>query len=216
MTSLHGRRWDSLSPGLSLTRIGRGAPDGQDAVPKGSITTGQASFNARFQTASPREDGSGVPVGRVAVPKRSITTGQVSFNARFQTSSPRRDGSESPVGRAAVPNGSQKIASPRRDGSEVPVGQVAVPKDGEKNASPRRDAPGVPVGRVAVPKGTFLKGFFLTGIEPGYSCELAGVGFDVLLKQLADFLGGVGAIDPVVGDFRIADSSVDSPVGKFG
>ena len=156
MTSLHGRRWDSLSPGLSLNRIGRGAC-GQDAVPNGSITTGQASFNARFQTASPR-----------------------------------------------------------RDGSEVPVGQVAVPKDGEKNASPRRDAPGVPVGRVAVPKGTFLKGFFLTGIEPGYSCELAGVGFDVLLKQLPDFLGGVGAIDPVVGDFRIADSSVDSPVGKFG
>ena len=132
MTSLHGRRWDSLSPGLSLTRIGRG------------------------------------PVGRVAVPKGSITTGQASFNARFQT------------------------ASPRRDGSEAPVGQVVVPKS------------------------TFLKGFFLTGIEPGYSCELAGVGFDVLLKQLPDFLGGVGAIDPVVGDFRITDSAVDSPVGKFG
>ena len=157
MTSLHGRRLDSLSPGLSLNRIGRGAPDGGDAVPKGSITTGQASFNARFQTASPRRDGSEVPVSRVAVPK-----------------------------------GTQKTASPRRDGSEAPVGQDAVPK------------------------GTFLKGFFLTGIEPGYSCELAGVGFDVLLKQLPDFLGGVGAIDPVVGDFRIADSSVDSPVGKFG
>ena len=133
MTSLHGRRWDSLSPGLSLKRICRGAPDGGVAVPKESITTGQASFNARFQTASPR-----------------------------------------------------------RDGSEVPV------------------------SRVAVPKGTFLKGFVFTGIEPGYSCELAGVGFDVLLKQLPDFLGGVGAIDPVVGDFRIADSFVDSPVGKFG
>ena len=133
MTSLHGRRWDSLSPGLSLNRIGRGAPDGGDAVPKGSITTGQVSFNARFQTASPR-----------------------------------------------------------RDGSEVRVGQVVVRK------------------------GTFLKGFVFTGIEPGYSCELAGVGFDVLLKQLPDFLGGVGAIDPVVGDFRIADSFVDSPVGKFG
>ena len=180
-------------------------PVGRVAVPKGSITTGQASFNARFQTSSPRRDGSEVLVGRVAVPKSSQ-----------KTASPRRDGSEASVGRAAVPNGSQKIASPRRDGSEVPVGQVAVPKDGEKNASPRRDAPGVPVGRVAVPKGTFLKGFFLTGIEPGYSCELAGVGFDVLLKQLPDFLGGVGAIDPVVGDFRIADSSVDSPVGKFG
>ena len=137
MTSLHGRRWDSLSPGLSLKRIGR--------------------WNA-----------SGVPVGKDDVPKGSITTGQASFNARFQTSSPRRDGSE------------------------------------------------VPVGRVAVPKGTFLKGFVFTGIEPGYSCELAGVGFDVLLKQLPDFLGGVGAIDPVVGYFRIADSSVDSPVGKFG
>ena len=133
-----------------------------------------------------------------------------------KTASPRRDGSEASVGRAAVPNGSQKTASPRRDGSEVPVGQVAVPKDGEKNASPRRDAPGAPVGQDAVPKGTFLKGFVFTGIEPGYSCELAGVGFDVLLKQLPDFLGGVGAIDPVVGDFRIADSSVDSPVGKFG
>ena len=82
--------------------------------------------------------------------------------------------------------------------------------------SPREDGSGVPVGRAAVPKGTFLKGFVFTGIEPGYSCELAGVGFDVLLKQLPDFLGGVGAIDPVVGDFRIADSSVDSPVGKFG
>ena len=157
MTSLHGRRWDSLSPGLSLKRICRGAPD-----------------------------------GGVAVPKESITTGQASFNARFQTSSPRRDGSEVLVGRVAVPKSSQKTASPRRDGSEAPV------------------------GRVAVPKGTFLKGFVFTGIEPGYSCELAGVGFDVLLKQLPDFLGGVGAIDPVVGDFRIADSSVDSPVGKFG
>ncbi|MDD7135474.1 MAG: hypothetical protein PUH82_03800, partial [Bacteroidales bacterium] len=91
-------------------------------MPKGSIATGQASFNARFQTASPRRDGSevpvgqvavpkssqktasphwdgsGVPVGRVAVPKGSITTGQASFNARFQTASPRRDGSEVPVG----------------------------------------------------------------------------------------------------------------------
>ena len=181
MTSLHGRRWDSLSPGLSLKRICRGAPDGGDAVPKESITTGQASFNARFQTSSPRRDGSEVLVGRVAVPKGSQ-----------KTSSPRRDGSESPVGRVAVPKGSQKTSSPRRDGSEVPVGHVAVPK------------------------GTFLKGFVFTGIEPGYSCELAGVGFDVLLKQLPDFLGGVGAIDPVVGDFRIADSSVDSPVGKFG
>ena len=133
-----------------------------------------------------------------------------------KTPSSRGDGSEVPVGRVAVPKGSQKTASPRRDGSEVPVGQVAVPKDGEKNASPRRDAPGAPVGQDAVPKGTFLKGFVFTGIEPGYSCELAGVGFDVLLKQLPDFLGGVGAIDPVVGDFRIADSSVDSPVGKFG
>ena len=133
-----------------------------------------------------------MPVGRVAVPKGSITTGQASFNARFQTASPRRDGSEVPVDRDDVPKGSQKTASPRRDGSEAPVGQDAVPK------------------------GTFLKGFFLTGIEPGYSCELAGVGFDVLLKQLPDFLGGVGTIDPVVGDFRIADSSVDSPVGKFG
>ena len=133
-----------------------------------------------------------MPVGKDDVPKGSITTGQASFNARFQTSSPRRDGSEVPVGRVAVPKGSQKTASPRRDGSEVPV------------------------GRVAVPKGTFLKGFVFTGIEPGYSCELAGVGFDVLLKQLPDFLGGVGTIDPVVGDFRIADSSVDSPVGKFG
>lgn len=161
MTSLHGRRWDSLSPGLSLKRIGR--------------------WNA-----------SGVPVGKAAVPDGSITTDQASFNARFQTASPRRNGSEVPVGQTAVPKGSQKTASPRRDGSEAPVGQDAVPK------------------------GTFLKGFFLTGIEPGYSCELAGVGFDVFLKQLPDFLGGVGAIDPVVGDFRIADSSVDSPVGKFG
>ena len=50
-----------------------------------------------------------------------------------------------------------------------------------------------------MPKGTFLKGFVFTGIEPGYSCELAGVGFDVLLKQLPDFLGGVGAIDADVG-----------------
>ena len=131
-------------------------------------------------------------MGRVAVPNGSITTGQVSFNARFQTALPRRDGSEVPVGQVAVPKGFQKIASPRRDGS------------------------GVPVGKDDVPKGTFLKGFVFTGIEPGYSCELAGVGFDVLLKQLPDFLGGVGAIDPVVGYFRIADSSVDSPVGKFG
>ena len=133
-----------------------------------------------------------------------------------KTASPRRDGSEVPVGKAAVPTDSQKIASPRRDGSEVPVGQVAVPKGSQKTASPHRDGSGAPMGRVAVPKGTFLKGFVFTGIEPGYSCELAGVGFDVLLKQLPDFLGGVGAIDPVVGDFRIADSSVDSPVGKFG
>ena len=157
-----------------------------------------------------------MPVGRVAVPKGSITTGQVSFNARFQTSSPRRDGSEVLVGQDAVPKSSQKTASPRRDGSEVPVGQVAVPKGSQKTASPRRDGSEVPVGRVAVPKGTFLKGFVFTGIEPGYSCELAGVGFDVFLKQLPDFLGGVGTIDPVVGDFRIADSFVDSPVGKFG
>ena len=133
-----------------------------------------------------------MPVGRVAVPKGSITTGQASFNARFQSASPRRDGSEAPVGRVDVPKGSQKTASPRRDGSEVPV------------------------GRADMPKGSILKGFFLTGIEPGYSCELAGVGFDVLLKQLPDLFGGVGAIDPVVGDFRIADSAVDSPVGKFG
>ena len=131
-------------------------------------------------------------MGRVAVPKGSITTGQASFNARFQTALPRRDASGVPVGRVAVPKGSQKTALPRRDGSESPV------------------------DRAAVPNGTFLKCFFLTGIEPGYSCELAGVGFDVLLKQLPDFLGGVGAIDPVVGDFRISDSSVDSPVGKFG
>ena len=177
----------------------------QDAVPKGSqkiasprrdgseVPVGRVAVPKGSQkTASPRRDGSEVPVGRVAVPKGSITTGQASFNARFQTASPRRDGSEVPVGQVAVPKGSQKTASPRRDGSEVPV------------------------GRVAVPKGTFLKGFVFTGIEPGYSCELAGVGFDVLLKQLPDFLGGVGAIDPVVGDFRIADSSVDSPVGKFG
>ena len=180
MTSLHGRRWDSLSPGLSLKRIGRGAC-GQGRCAEGIHYTGQASFNARFQTASPRRDSSEVPVGQVAVPKSSQ-----------KTASPRRDGSEVLVGRVVVPKGSQKIASPRRDGSKAPV------------------------GRVAVPKGTFLKGFVFTGIEPGYSCELAGVGFDVLLKQLPDFLGGVGAIDPVVGDFRIADSSVDSPVGKFG
>ena len=131
-------------------------------------------------------------MGRAAVPKGYITTGQASFNDRFQTASPRRDCSGVSVGRVAVPKGSQKTALPRRDSSEVPV------------------------GRVAVPKGTFLKGFVFTWIEPGYSCELAGVGFDVLLKQLPDFLGSVGAIDPVVGDFRIADSSVDSPVGKFG
>ena len=157
-----------------------------------------------------------MPVGRVAVPKGSITTGQASFNARFQTALPRRDASGVPVGRVAVPKGSQKTASPRRDGSEVLVGRVAVPKGSQKTSSPRRDDSEVPVGKVAVPKGTFLKGFVFTGIEPGYSCELAGVGFDVLLKQLPDFLGGVGAIDPVVGYFRIADSSIDSPVGKFG
>ena len=126
-----------------------------------------------------------------------------------------------------MPKGSQKTASPRRDGSEVPVGRVAVPKrsitTGQasfnarfQTALPRRDGSEAPVGRGAVPRGTFLKGFVFTGIEPGYSCELAGVGFDVLLKQLPDFLGSVGAIDPVVGDFRIADSAVDSPVGKFG
>ena len=161
--------------------------DGSE-VPVGRVAVPKGSQ----KTASPRRDGSEVPVGRVAVPKGSITTGQASFNARFQTASPRRDGSEAPVDQDAVPKGSQKTASPHRDGS------------------------GAPMGRVAVPKGTFLKGFVFTGIEPGYSCELAGVGFDVLLKQLPDFLGGVGAIDPVVGDFRIADSSVDSPVGKFG
>ena len=153
----------------------------------------------------PRMDGSEVLVGRVAVPKSSQNT-----------ASPRRDGSEAPVGQVVVPKSSQKTASPRRDCSEVPVGRVAVPKGSQKTALPRRDGSEVPVGQVVVPKGTFLKGFFLTGIEPGYSCELAGVGFDVLLKQLPDFLGGVGAIDPVVGDFRIADSAVDSPVGKFG
>ena len=157
-------------------------------VPVGRVTVPKTGQ----KTPSLRRDVPEVLVGGVAVPKESITTGQASFNARFQTSSPRRDGSEVLVGRVAVPKSSQKTASPRRDGSEVPVGHVAVPK------------------------GTFLKGFVFTGIEPGYSCELAGVGFDVLLKQLPDFLGGVGAIDPVVGDFRIADSSVDSPVGKFG
>ena len=156
-----------------------------------------------------------MPVGNNAVPNGSITTGQASFNARFQTASPRRDGSEVPVDRAAVPKGSQKTSSPHWDGSGVPVGRVAVPKGSQKTASPRRDGSEAPVGRVAVPKGTFLKGFVFTGIEPGYSCELAGVGFDVLLKQLPDFLGSVGAIDPVVGDFRIADPSIDSPVGKF-
>ena len=150
------------------------------------------------------------------MPNGSITTGQVSFNARFQTALPRRDASGVPVGKVAVPKGSQKTASPREDGSGEPVGRVAVPKSSQKTALPRRDSSEVPVGQVPVPKGTFLKGFVFTGIEPGYSCELAGVGFDVLLKQLPDFLGGVGTIDPVVGDFRIADSSVDSPVGKFG
>ncbi|MGN0198747.1 MAG: hypothetical protein ACI39T_04190 [Candidatus Cryptobacteroides sp.] len=44
-------------------------PVGRVAVPKESITTGQASFNARFQIASPRRDGSDVPVDRAAVPK---------------------------------------------------------------------------------------------------------------------------------------------------
>ncbi|MCI6526092.1 MAG: hypothetical protein MR441_02570, partial [Bacteroidales bacterium] len=71
-------------------------PVGRVAVPKGSITTGQVSFNARFQTALPRRDASGVPVGRVAVPKGSQ-----------KTALPRRDGSEVLVGRVAVPKSSQ-------------------------------------------------------------------------------------------------------------